>query len=286
VIIVHPDGGQDPNAPYALAPILADEYPEVVSQSRAVELADIATCSFRYRPVGRPPVQFYEKRIVQVDPSFFTMFSFPVKSGNPETALESPTSLVISEAAAEKYFGPEDPIGKTMTFNGEVNLTVSAVVRVPRNSHLQFDFAAAIGPDMRTNWNWADPSYVLLEADVNVAELRNKIGGLLNARFPQPLPGRFTVDLLPLTDSYLHFGQGFYVSLFSLIAAFILVIACVNFMNLATAASAGLSISRPSGSRFSRGALIPSPGPPTSTIISSTRRPRGTWRWTPPSANR
>ncbi|MFZ2053846.1 MAG: ABC transporter permease [Candidatus Aminicenantales bacterium] len=239
VIIVHPDGGQDPNAPYALAPILADEYPEIASQSRVVELANIMTCSFSCRPAGRPPVQFYEKRVIQVDPSFFAMFSFPVKSGNPETALESPTSLVISEAAAEKYFGPEEPIGKTMTFNGEVNLKVSGVVRVPRNSHLQFDFAAAIGPNMRTNWNWADPSYVLLDPDVNVADLRRKIAGVMNDRYPQPLPGQFTVDLLPLTDSYLHFGQGFYVSLFSLIAAFILIIACVNFMNLATAASAG-----------------------------------------------
>ncbi len=238
VVIIHPDGVRDPNSPYALAAILADEYPEVAAQSRIYELSNITTCSFRYHAPGRPPVQFYEDRVIQVDPSFFTMFSFPFVRGNPETALQFPTSLVISEAAAAKYFGPDDPLGKTMTFNGRANLNVAAVVKVPRNSQLKFDFAAAIGPDMRTNWNWADPSYVLLEPGVDVADLKEKIAGLLNARFPNPLPGQFTVDLLPLAESYLHFGQGFYVNLFSLIAGLILVIACVNFMNLATAASA------------------------------------------------
>jgi putative ABC transport system permease protein len=239
LIIIHPNGVHDANVPYALAPILDDEYPEIASQSRVVELSNITTCSFRYLPSGRLPVQFYEDRAVQVDPVFFAMFSFPVKSGNAETALDSPSSLVISESAAEKYFGPEDPIGKTLTFNGGINLEVAAVVRVPRNSHLQFDFAARIDSDMRTNWNWADPSYVLLEPDVDVAGLREKIAGTMNTHYPHRLPGEFIVDLLPLKDSYLHFGQGFYVNLFSLIAAFILVIACVNFMNLATAASAG-----------------------------------------------
>jgi ABC-type antimicrobial peptide transport system permease subunit len=238
VIIIHPDGGRDPNSPYALAPILAQEYPEIASQSRVFEVSNITTCSLRYQGSDRPPVQFYEDRVIQVDPSFFTMFSFPVVRGNPETALESPTSLVISEAAAVKYFGQEDPLGKTMTINGQRNLTVSAVVKVPLNSHIQFDFAAAVGPDMLTNWNWADPSYVLLEPGADLADLREKIAGLMNARYPSPLPGQFTVDLLPLTDSYLHFGRGFYVNLFSLIAAVILLIACVNFMNLATAASA------------------------------------------------
>lgn len=238
VIIIHPDGGRDPNSPYALAAVLEDEYPEVAAQSRIVELVNITTCSFRYQAPDRPPVQFYEDRVIQVDPAFFTMFSFPFIRGNPETALPTPTSIVISEDAAERYFGPEDPLGKTLTFNGRANLNVSGVVRVPRNSHLQFNFAAAIGPEMRTNWNWADPSYVLLESGVDLADLREKIAGLLNDRFPSPLPGQLTVDLLPLTDSYLHFGQGFYVNLFSLIAALILIIACVNYMNLATAASA------------------------------------------------
>ncbi len=238
VVVVHPDGGRDPNAPYALAPILADEYPGIVAQSRVYEVSSIATCSFRYLPPGRPPVQFYEDRVIQVDPSFFSMFSFPVISGNPESALESPSSLVLSEASALKYFGTEDPLGKTMTFNGAINLEVMAVVRVPRNSQLQFDFASAISSAMRTNWNWADPSYVRLAEGVEVAELRQQIAGLMNERYPGQLPGDFTVDLLPLTESYLHFGRGFYVDLFSLIGIFILIIACVNFMNLATAVAA------------------------------------------------
>jgi putative ABC transport system permease protein len=238
VTIIHPDGTLDPNSPYALAPILADEFPEISLQTRIFELGSVATCSFRYLPPGRPPVQFYEDRVVQVDPSFFSMFSFPVVSGRPETALQTGTSLVISAAAARKYFGDEDPLEKTMIFNGGAILKVTAVVEVPRNSQIRFDFAAAIDPDMRTNWNWADPSYVLLRPDADPAVLREKIAGVMNERMPWSLPGDFVVDILPLTESYLRFGRGFYVDLFSLIAAFILAIACVNYMNLATAASA------------------------------------------------
>ncbi len=238
VVIIHPDGVWDPNSPYALAPILAEEYPEIAAQTRVFELASIATCSFRYLPPGQPPVQFYEDGVIQVDPSFFSMFTFPAVSGTPESALESPTSIVISSAAARRYFGDEDPLGKTMTFNGALTLKIAAVVEVPLNSQLRFDFAAAIGPDMRTNWNWADPSYVLLRPDADPAALREKIAGIMNERIPGSLPGEFTVDILPLAKSYLRFGRGFYVDVFSLVAVFILLIACVNFMNLATAASA------------------------------------------------
>jgi putative ABC transport system permease protein len=237
VIIVHPDGNHDPNSPYALAPALADEYSEIEAQTRMYELGAVRTCSFRYQPPGRPPAQFYESQVILVDPAFFSMFSFPFKSGSPESALQTPTSVVTSEAAAARYFGAENPIGKSLTFNSRADLTVTGVVRVPANSHLRFDFVAPLDDPMSSNWNWADPSYFLLREGVNLPEFREKIAGSMNRLFPNPLPGQFKVDLLPITKAYLHFGRQAYVYIFSVVAVFILLIASINYMNLATASS-------------------------------------------------
>ncbi len=241
VIIIHPNGIHDPNSPYALAPILANEYSEIEAQIRIFELGAIRTCSFRYHPPGRPPAQFYENQVILVDPAFFTMFSFPFKSGSPESVLQTPYSVVISEAAAARYFGEENPIGKNLTFNSRADLTVTGVVRVPANSHLRFDFAAPLDDPMLSNWNWADPSYVLLREGVDLPEFREKIAGSMNRHFPNPLPGQFKVDLLPITKAYLHFGRQVYVYIFSVVAVFILLIASINYMNLATARASSRS---------------------------------------------
>jgi putative ABC transport system permease protein len=237
VIIIHPNGIHDPNSPYALAPALADEYSEIEAQTRIFELGAIRTCSFRHQSPGRPPAQFYESQVVLVDPAFFSMFSFPFKSGSPETALQTPSSVVISEGAAARYFGSENPLGKSLTFNSRADLTVTGVVRVPANSHLRFDFVASLDDPMSSNWDWADPSYLLLREGVNLPEFREKIAGSMNRHFPNPLPGQFKVDLLPITKAYLHFGRKAYVYIFSVVAVFILLIACINYMNLATARS-------------------------------------------------
>ncbi len=237
IIIVHPNGSHDPNSPYALAPALAEEYSEIAAQARLFEVGATQTCSFRYLPPDRPPVQFYEPGVVLTDPVFFSMFSFPFRDGSPETALRDPSSVVISEAAASRYFGPENPLGKSLNFNNRADLTVTGVVRVPANSHLRFDFVAPLRDPQRDNWNWADPSYLLLREDVDLAEFRAKIAGSMNRLFPGRLPGQFRVDLLPLTKSYLHFGRQAYVTIFSVVAVFILLIACINYMNLATARS-------------------------------------------------
>jgi putative ABC transport system permease protein len=237
VMIIHPNGIHDPNSPYALAPTLASEYPEIEAQTRIFELGAIRTCSFRHQSPGRPPAQFYENQVILVDPAFFSMFSFPFKLGDSETALRTPSSVVISEAAAARYFGAENPMGKSLTFNGRADLTVTGVVRVPANSHLRFDFAAPLDDPMLSNWNWADPSYVLLREGVNLPEFRRKIAGSMNRHYPNPLPGQFTVDLLPITKTHLHFGRQAYVYIFSVVAVFILLIACINYMNLATARS-------------------------------------------------
>ena len=235
--IIHPNGGVDPNVPYALAPRLADEVPEIETFARLFRLGNIQTCAFRAETGQGDVRQFYERSVSLVDPSFFSMFSFPFKSGNSETALKSPDSLVLSEAAAAKYFGTADPVGRTLTLNGRSDLVVTGVISVPANSHLQPDFIAPLPNRLDTDWNWRDPSYILLRDGVSPSAVGAKIASSLNRLHPGPLPGTFRVALLPLADIYLGFGRRTYVHLFSVIAGLLLLIACINYMNLATACS-------------------------------------------------
>ncbi|MBN2411176.1 ABC transporter permease [candidate division KSB1 bacterium] len=235
--ITHPNGSEDPNVPYALAPVMANEFPEIQSYSRIFKICNLTTCSFKYLREDGQQIMFYEDNVDLVDPGFFSMFTFPFKYGSPETALQDRFSIVISEVMAVKYFGEEEPVGKKLTFNNSQDLIVSAVVQIPANSHLQFDFIAGLSNNMMNDWNWRDPSYVLLDKNADVREFRHKITDALNRYYPGQLPGTFKVDILPVTKVHLHFGGMTYVYIFSLIGLFILFLACVNYINLSTACS-------------------------------------------------
>ena len=235
--IRHPSGIEDSNVPYALAPVLAEERPEIAEYTRVYRLGPKMTCSFMAQSPSGDTIKAYEKEVIMVDPAFFTMFSFPFTFGNPSTSLINPSSVVISEEAAVRYFGHGDPLGKKLNFNGRRDLIVSGVVRVPESSSLSFDFATALGDPWRDNWNWADPSYILLVEAAPVEAFRTKIAGALMEHYPGNLGGEFKVEIIPFDKTHLHFGRMTYVRIFALIAAFILLIACVNYMNLSTARS-------------------------------------------------
>jgi len=239
--IIHPDDVMDPNVPYALAPRLADEFPEFVHHTRIYRLGNLRTCMFKYESGNGMPVMFYEDSVNLVDPSFFSMFSFPFVNGDPESALQNPDSLVITDEIATKYFGHENPIGKVLTLNNSDDLVVSGVIHIPSNSHIQLDFIAPLPDRLANDWNWRDPSYVLLDKNASVTGVKQKIAGALSKHSPYPFADTLKVDLLPFTKVHLDFGRRTYVYIFSLIAAFILLIACINYMNLATACSANRS---------------------------------------------
>jgi len=228
----------DPNVPYALAPLLASELPEIVNYTRILQLGNMMTCSFQYHSDNGQQMKFYEDKVCLVDSCFFSMFSFPFISGNPETALKSPNSVVISEEMAEKYFGQDNPLGKKITFNNREDLIVSGVIRIPAHSHLQIDFLSPLKDKMTNNWNWADPTYLQLGKKASVEVFSERIAGSLHKHYPGPLPGGgFTVNILPIDKVHLSFGRMTYVYIFTLIAIFILFIACINYMNLSTASS-------------------------------------------------
>lgn len=239
--IIHPNDVIDPNVPYALAPRLADEFPEFVHYTRVYSLSNRRTCMFKYEHGNETPVMFYEDSVKLVDPSFFSMFSFPFISGDPESALQNPDSLVITDKIATKYFGHENPLGKVLTINNRDDLVVSGVIHIPSNSHLQLDFIAPLPDRLDNDWNWRDPSYILLDEKASIADVKQKIAGALSKHSPYDFADTLKVDLLPFTRVHLDFGRRTYVYIFSLIAAFILLIACINYMNLATACSANRS---------------------------------------------
>jgi len=234
--ITHPNDIVDYNVPYALAPVLASEYPEILEYTRIYEL-DTMTCSFKYQRQNGQQVKFYEDSVILVDPCFFSMFSFPLVEGDPTTALENPNSLILREEIAKKYFGEDDPIGKKLTFNNREDLIVTGVVQVSSNSHIQFDFLAPLEDDLATNWNWKDQSFVLMDKNVRLDDFRDKIVGAFNTHYPHNFSGTLKVDIMPMTKVHLSFGRMTYVYIFSVIAMFILFIACINYMNLTTASS-------------------------------------------------
>ncbi|MGB2907658.1 MAG: ABC transporter permease [Candidatus Aminicenantaceae bacterium] len=228
--------------PLPLGPALQQEYPEVVMATRynGMQL-DLRLGSETQVESG-----------TLVDPNFIQMFSFGLLQGDKESCLDDPFSIVLTESLAGKYFGNLDPVGQVLTTQAGTDLKVSGIMKdVPHNSHLQFDFLisfeilARLGRDLN---NWEDVSYftyVLLEQEANVSDVNRMIEEILEKYRERRSSSRY---LQPLKDIHLrsHFkfdieghGDIRYVYIFSIAAALILVIACINFMNLATARSGG-----------------------------------------------
>ena len=236
--ITHQNGIVDRNVPYALAPLMADEYSEIAGFTRIYKYGSQVQSFFKYRPDNGPMVIFNESNIDLVDKHFFSMFSFPFIKGTAGNALKAQNSVVISEDIAEKYFGNDNPMGKILNLNNQRDLTVTGVIHIPSNSHLQPDFIIPLQQGLENDWNWRDPSYILLSQKTNLLKFKDKIAGFMNKKMPYNSRMSFQLGLLPITKVHLGFGGKTYVAIFFLIAVFILFIACTNYTNLATARSA------------------------------------------------
>ena len=227
--------------PHPLGPALKDEIPEIKDSTRAQNLS---TQLLRYRDKA-----FEEYSVWSVDPSFLKMFTFPLIQGNHENALSGTSSLVMTERLAVKFFGDENPIGKVINLAQAADFTVTGVLKdILRNSSLQFDalipykYLDSIG---RTDDNFTNNqtyTWVQLHSGATPEEVSAKISGFIQTKAPHNL---MVLELLPLTKVHLYTYSGYEknpavqsVYLFSIIAIFILIIGCVNFMNLSTARSA------------------------------------------------
>jgi putative ABC transport system permease protein len=181
---------------------------------------------------------------------FFKIFSYPLLQGHPKTALQNLNSIAISRRMAEIYFGnPANAMGKSMRYENSLNFIVSAVFEnLPKESSLHFDFLLSWAAHKKI-LEWASPNYqdyLLLVDGANVKSVERKINGFLLPRLDKDVHVKTTAGLQRFGDQYLQnifvngvpsAGRIEYVRLFSGVAIFILIIACINFMNLATARS-------------------------------------------------
>ena len=194
-------------------------------------------------------VRFYEEDFYYMDSSVFDVFNFPLIAGDPATALVAPNTAVVTRSTAEKYFGNADPIGQSFR-NGDENYKITGLIEdVPSNSHLEFDalLSRATLPDELGGWGgWGVSTYLLLRENASLADGERALADVnTNRVVPIFTDYGVTIDywLQPLVDIHLqsNFGDSgengdmSYIYIFAAVAFFILIIASINYMNLATA---------------------------------------------------
>ena len=224
-----------------LAPALIEEIPDINQVTR---------CAYAGWMIKFEEEQVYERGI-HVDSSFLSIFTYKLLKGNPETALKEPYSAVITEDLATKIFGNADPMGKVLTIYDEYSVEVTGIMEnPPHNSHLKFEFLGTIALAKEFGYTvdyWRNSSfytYVLLDQNANPTIVDNKIRNVLDNK--PTLEEGAKLKLQPLSEIHLSKGIEFenadlgnksFVVIFFSAAVFILIIACINFMNLTTARS-------------------------------------------------
>jgi putative ABC transport system permease protein len=240
---------------------MLNDYPEVESAVRLYQSGGWLVRS------GDRKFHETEREYIFADSTFFDVFSFKLLKGNPKTCLRDPRSIVLTEEYARKYFGDEDAMGKSLRIERDTNYyTITGVMEdVPVNSHIQFKMLGSLSTweqSRSTNWvNHNFYTYIVLAPGTDPEAFESRMQEMV-IKYVGPLVEQFMgIDLeqfeqsgnsygyriQPLTDIHLHSnlqfemepgGNPMYVYIFMVIAVLILIIACINFMNLATARSA------------------------------------------------
>jgi putative ABC transport system permease protein len=257
------------NTPPPVGAALTSNIPEIESFTRFYKPNDIVV---RYEESNATEKYFTEKNILAVDSNFLQLFDFKIIEGDAATALMKPGSVIITEEMAKKYFGNEGAIGKTLLLREDKKpFAVTAVIKnVPSQSSIQFDFLVPVADFpvvKRFSWSWVwlqMMCYVKLKENVqtdkpSIRQLETKFPAMVKVqaangfkRIGKPFDeflksgGKWDLHLMPLTDVHLrsatigmpwlsHISNIKYIYIFGSIALFIILLACVNFMNLSTA---------------------------------------------------
>lgn len=236
---------------------LVDDFPQIETVMRLIDggtgYGSRALISHEDEAAGEVK-RFNEEGFLYADPGFFSFFTFPIIRGSTEGALTRPGTVVVTESTALKYFGSDDPIGKTLILDNRFPLEVTGVTAdPPEQSHLDFNFVASYstfyanqGIPGEVNSFWWPPThtYVKLHPDVSAATLNDQLPAFSFRHRDADDASRITPKLQPLTEIWLgpsYRGQQqaggsiAYIYLFSAVAVFVLLLACVNFVNLSTA---------------------------------------------------
>jgi putative ABC transport system permease protein len=246
-----------------LAPELRDNYPEVKN-------------AVRFDGFGGKPMfkngdkSFYEDNIYYADSTVFDMFTYPFIYGDANTALDQPFSIVLTEKLATKYFGTDNALGQTLVNQNNETFKVTGVMKnVPLNSHFIFD-ALVSGNTRKENTQWGNfgvYTYIQLPAGYDINKMYASLDKILKEKV-DVIFAQYNItikyELQPITDIHLHSkiqdeaeagGDISYIYIFGAVAAFMLIIASINYMNLATARSA--SRAKEVGIRKVMGSLRP-----------------------------
>lgn len=227
-----------------VAPAFKRAFPEVESAVRMYQFPSVV----RYEDN-----LFNEKRFMYADSSFFDLFSFKLLKGNPAKALFGPNVVVLTESTAQKYFGKEDPVGKTIKVGGSgVDYLVTGIIQdCPSNSQIKYDFLASFSSlnanQEETYWNANYTTYFLLKNEAALSSLQAKIPGFMKKEMAGGLSGTdyvtFWLEPFKRIHLYSEFA-GFepnnsitYVYIVGAVAVLMLLIACFTYINLSTARS-------------------------------------------------
>jgi putative ABC transport system permease protein len=230
--------GMSPSMPAPLAPAIEEEFPEVEQVTR-----------FAFRNnvhISADDKNFFEDGFVFTDPATFEIFSFEFLRGRSNTALIDPFSILLSESMAVKYFGSEDPVGRTITYRGTYDFRVTGVLKdLPENSTFTLNFIVPFKTlekmsrvyDLSSWGAFSYHTYVLLDEEADPRELEMKFPDLIEKHLNKAIAQQVLVRFQGLRNIYLD-SRRTVITLFTAIAGLILIIACINYINLATARSA------------------------------------------------
>jgi putative ABC transport system permease protein len=221
--------------PYRLAPLMHEIYPEVENHVR------LRTSNGMMMQVDDKT--FYQDDVLLTEPALFDMFSFDLIKGDLEVAFTEIQSLILTEETANKYFGGEDPMGKVIRYDDRVDFTITGIVADPPvNSTISFNMIIPfeiLGEERINSWSWESQGYVQLNESVNMEEFSKKIE---NTIIDNRENGDTLVRIQPLSRVHLYNPLNepeslIFVLIFATIGIIVLLIACINFMNLSTARS-------------------------------------------------
>jgi ABC-type antimicrobial peptide transport system permease subunit len=229
--------------PHPSGPVWKEKIPEIREQTRINRLPRIL---FR-----QEEIVFFESAVVAADSGLFQIFTMPFLLGDPKTALSSPNKIVLTEKLASKYFGDINPVGKTLTLENKYQFMVTGVMNdLPPNSMFTFEavipysFLREIGAISDSWGNNSILTFLLLEKGTDTDAVNKKLTDVVLEYYPETTTKYM---LFPLPDIHLHSQFGYEITkgpvivvlIFTMIAIFILLIACINFVNLSTAKASG-----------------------------------------------
>ncbi|MBO3699794.1 ABC transporter permease [Roseivirga sp. E12] len=235
----------DATTPPALAPALKSEFPEVESSVRLYP-----SWGSKFLIGANEESKFYEERFLRTDSTFFDVFDFKVLYGQADGALDDPSQIVITKSMAQKYFGREDVIGESLTIYASENrvLNISAVLEdVPGNSHFKFDFLSRITSDnIDQNWGWFNYyTYMKLVAQADIQNMETRLQPFYESNL-RPAEFYNIIYSQPITDIHLRSnlkweleanGDINNIYIFAALGIFVLLISCLNYLNLTVAGS-------------------------------------------------